>query len=1048
MPENEKENEKKGFIGNFIYRPVLSWVINIVIALVGAVSWNKLPIRELPKFSLPKMTVSTEYSGASPEIVESQVTVPLEESFAGIEGLDYIESSSTNGQSKIMLSFKSTVKIDSAAADVRERIMKTKDSLPQNLRDPNVTKSSSDAQDIIKVVITGLKHKPAELADLAQRYIKSAIEPIEGVATVNISGGGGGGDSGAFQIHALISPEKLKAYDLTLTELRESVSQQSFKSPLGDIIKNQHAITVTLNQSISSIEGYGNIFLKEYNGGIVRLKDVAEMKLMEDDPDSKVRFNNEKAILVSVIAQQDANPMEIAKSVNAKMVDIKRSLPKGVSVDIFTDRSVNISKSISSVYSALFEAIFFVFLTILIFLRSWKATFVPMVSIPVCILGGFAIIFAAGFSINTLTLLAMVLAIGLVVDDSIVVLENVYRYIEKGFSPFKAALLGIKEIQFAVIAMTFTLVSVYAPITLSSGIIGKLFTEFAVTLAGTVLISGIVALVLAPMLCANLLKKDESQYKWQEKLEVGLNYLDNKYKKVLEKAIKIKGKIVALSLAFGLSGFVGIQYLSKTLMPDVDMNLIVFDLQGPSGVTSDYVYKYFEKIQGTILKTPEVKNFLVSIQSKSGRDYAYVNLLEQEKRRTTCEQVLSKISKSIEPLQSGLSIRGHCSSGMLSGGGGGSKSLSFSIQSQRSYDEIEQTGRRVMSAVRSHPGINPNNIKSTRISPEKAYKVSIKKDKAAQMNIRMKNIGDMLSMVMRGQPPADRFEIEGKRYPMRLWVSDELRSNPNNIARFFARPFKTDDNTKRQPDLVSLKELLEIEEVKERPVVVRYEGMRSYSIELEVLPGYGVMEVFSDLEEVFDNVLPKGYKYSATGDVRQIKTEGSNISLIFFLALLFIFLIMAAQFESFLDPLIIMFSVPLALAGGVLVLFLIPDGALNIFTQIALITLIGLITKHGILIIDFANKLFEKERTKENLLKSIINASTIRLRPILMTTAAMVLGALPLALSSGAGYEVRRQIGWVIVSGMSFGTLFTIFLVPVVYLIVNNFKYFRKNSGL
>lgn len=1037
---SEKEEEMKqnnsSFLGTFISRPVLSWVINIVITLVGIVSWYKLAVRELPKMDFPTITVTTEYSGASPAMVESQVTVPLEESFAGIEGIDFIQSASTNSQSRITIQFKSDRNMDAASADVRDRIMRTKDSLPQGLRDPTMSKSSSSSGYLVQLAATGPKYNMAEIGDYMQRYAKGILESVSGVASVSISGLGSD-DSGSFQIHAYLNPEKLSAYDLTIREVREAIGQQSFKSPLGDVIQNEQAFTSTLNQAITSIEGYSDVFIKEYKKGLVRLKDVATMELVTDDPDSIVRYNGNPAVAIYISAQQTANPMQVAAEINAKLPEIRNSLPKDLKLDVVSDRSEPIQKSIKSVYSSLIEAILCVFFVMLFFLRSWRATFIPMITIPICVFGGFFILYIANFSINTLTLLALVLAIGLVVDDAIVVLENIYRYVEKGMDPLKAAFAGVREIQFAVIAMTLTLMAVYAPITLSSGMVGKLFTEFAITLAGTVLISGLVALVLTPMLCSRILKHEEPVVTgWQSWSSNFLKKIDMWYSKALDFSIERARFIIISCVVFGLVGFGSLFALPRFLFPDLDMNMIILEAQGPSGATAEYVNTYLKKVEAEVKKIPELKNYLLSIQSKSGRDSILLRLVNPEDRRRTCAQVLEEITKKINPVQSGLDIHGRCISGVL-GGSDSDDSVSFVIQSQKSYDEMELLVRRILGTVRTHPGVGQR-IMTSRVAPEKAFDVTIDRERAANLGIRMHEVGEMLSFALRGQPPADRFERDGKRYPMRVWVDRELRKDPYNLMKFHVRSSKGSEN--QEPPLVSLRELLKISEIKERPLIAHYEGMRSYSISFDINSGYGVVDVYRDVEEVLKNTLPIGYKYSPTGQLRQTINEGNNVILVFALAILFIFLIMAAQFESFLDPLMIMFTVPLALAGGILILFLVPEASMNIFTQIALITLIGLITKHGILMIDFANKLFDekKDRTVENVVESIKKACVLRLRPILMTTAAMVLGAIPLALSGGNGHEIRNQIGWVIVGGMSVGTFFTLFLVPCLYVFVRS----------
>lgn len=1036
-----EQNKNYGFFSNFISRPVLALVINIIITLVGIVAWNQLKTRDLPKITYPTIRVRTEFAGAGPELVESQITIPLEEALAGIEGLDYISSTSTNGQSEIQLYFVSSKNIDAASADVRDRISKAKDSFPQGLRDPEMIKSgSSNTSAGLRAVAYSSKYTVSEISDLISKTAKSEIETIEGVAAVHITGAGAGagGDSGSFQIYITISPEKLKAYNLTLYEVREAVYQQCFKKPLGEITQRNVEYSIAIDNAPKNYKDYGEIILKTHNNCFVKLKDVATIEVQKEDADYKIRYKGLPCVEIDVVLQQEANPIETIKNVNKKIAIVKKSLPKGIVLEVADDKSEMIKKSLHSVYKTIIEAILFVLVVMLLFLRSWRSAFIPMITIPICIFGSFFIIYMFGYTINTLTLLALVLAIGLVVDDAIVVLENIYRHIEEGLSPIAASLKGLYEIQFSIVAMTVTLMAVYAPIALTSGLIGKLFIEFAVTLAGAVLISGIVALVLTPMLCSKILKHEKQEQEWQKIVSKTLDKIDEKYKNSLAFALKNKFFTLIICIIFGLAGLGTAKfYLKQVLMPEIDNSTIILQFDAPSGANSQYYDQYATKIEEAIKDIPEIKNYLVSISRSYGK-YVYIQLVSPEKRKKSAKQVLEYITTKIDPVQSGISVMGYCDSGALGGDDEGTNKVHFAIQSNKSYDEIEEIANQFIRTINTSAGCNGNTMRSSRVSPEKSYKINFNKEKAALLGLRLQDIAEMLSIVMRGQPPIDRFEKDGKRYPVKLIFSDEFKKNPENLKRVHMRSIKTTDQEKGAP-LIALGEIIEIKETKERPLAKRIEGMRAYEIIFEVNKGYSVMEVYKQSAKILDATLPQGYKYTPVGELRKAINESSSIVMIFLLALLFIFLIMAAQFESFIDPFMIILTVPLALAGGVLTLALVPGSSLNIYTYIALVTLIGLITKHGILIVDFANKILDtKTLTLKNIEIAIKEAALIRLRPILMTTAAMVLGAIPLALATGARYEIRSQIGWVIVGGMSFGTLFTIFLVPCVYVIIKS----------
>jgi len=1030
---------KSSFTEIFIKRPVLAIVINVIICLTGIVSLSQLSLREYPKINYPTITVSTQYPDASAQVVEEQITRILEESYSAISGLNYIESVSSGGESNIYLNFDPNININEALVDIMEKTIQARQGLPRGLRDSTFSKQGINDNTLMRICAYSDKMELGQITDNIERYLKPSIETISGVASINISGTSGGLDSGSYQIHTIVSPEMLKKYDITFQDIRDAVYSSRLMKPLGKIIKNDIEHTITLNQSAQGIEDYKNIIIKSTDNGIVKLKDIAEIKIISSDPNSKVSYNGKPCVFITVNAEQNANPIETAKKIEKKVKELQATISKNIKIEIFTNSSTNIKKSINAVYKTIFEAIIFVFLVLMFFLRSFRSTIIPIIAIPISLLGGIFILFMCNFSLNLLTLLAMVIAVGLVVDDAIVVLENIHKHIENGLSPYEAAVKGTAEIQFSIIAMTLTLFAVYAPIAFLSGMIGKLFLEFAITLAGTVLISGIVALVLTPMLCAKLLKKEHDEYEWQKKSVQILDSVDQYYKHYLEIALKNIQKVLIGSAIFGFIGFSSAYFIPKYLTPQTDQSLIGLSLEGPSGSMVEYVEYYAKKIEDQLINIKEIQSQLTFLNS-GGKNNIYIKLNDPEKRKKSCEILLNEITKEAFKVQSGLSVNGHCfSSGIVSSEESGNV-CSFTIQTQQSYDNMESIVKSVFEILKKHPGVKFETLKTSKVEKEKAYEVKIDEEKAAMMNVRINDIAETLTMIMRGQPPLDRFQYNGKTYPMRAMVSKEFRFDAENIKNFYIRAHKASKKNNRKAELVPLKDLLIITSKEERVAAHRYEGMRSYKILVETKNGYTPLKVYNDISKELNKILPSGYKHSPVDTLRKTVSENSNIMLLFILALLFIFLIMAAQFESFIDPLIIMLSVPFAIAGGLISILIMPNASLNIFTYISLITLIGLISKHGILIVDFANKIFEEERFKneKTLMEAIQKASLLRLRPILMTTFAMFLGALPLAISTGVGYEIRSQIGIVLVGGITIGTFFTLFVIPCSYFVIKN----------
>lgn len=1008
-----------------IRRPVLSTVMTIIVLMVGAVSYTRLSLRQFPEVDKPLISVTTSLEGASPQIIEQQITKPLEETLGGIEGLDYMDSRSETENSVVKLHFKVDRDIDLAAADVRDRLQKVRNKLPDEADDPLIKKADADAMPLIYLSLYSDKRSVNELADYAHRYLESEIQTIKGVASVDVIGGGN------LEMHLILDPVRLNAYKITATEVAAALKRQNIIKPAGRLTGEEREFLVTTTAKLTTPSQFDNMIIAEREGAIIYLKNVGHAELNSEDPRFASRYNDKNAVSLGIVKKSVANPLEVKKGIVEKVAQIRERLPAGTEIEISSDNTIFIERSIDHVYRTIWEATFLVVVVVFGFLRSFRASLIPLVTIPVSLIGAFALMYLFGFTINILTLLALVLAIGLVVDDAIVVLENIYRYIEEGMNPMTASIQGAKEISFAVIAMTLTLAAVYAPIALSSGITGKLFTEFALTLAGAVLISGFVALTLTPMMCSRLLvahnhelpKGNRAVVVYQtfsNKVGDWLDRLDRGYGNLLMRVLDKRLWVVLIGLAVaGVGLYLAVYQLRRELTPKEDQGVLVARALPPYGANLKYTEKYALQMDQILASVPELEKRMTNINVG---DYTRSEntMVPWEKRTRSCNEVKLSITPDLEKII-GLEVKAYCPSPSGIGGSAGTD-LSFVVQTTRSYEHLSDQMQEFWMAMRRHPGISK--VQPDMGAAGQDYKVLIDTDKAATLGIEPDVIAQTLDTLIGGHRTTT-FERESKQYPVKVWVGEQFRRSPQNVLAMTVRGSRDNKET-----IVPLSDFVKIVAVTTSPEIRHFDGMRSVTFDGELNEGYGLGQVLDDLKKIASKILPSGYQTTVSGETRDYLKETYTIYLIFGLAIAFIFLVMAAQFESFVDPFIIILSVPLSLAGAIFTLWITPTGTLNIYSQIGLVTLIGLITKHGILIVDFANKLQEEGKTP---FAAVVEASRLRLRPILMTTFAMVFGAVPLAYSSGAGAETRAQIGLVIVGGMSVGTLFTLFVIPVVY---------------
>ena len=993
-----------------IRRPVLASVMSLLLILIGLVSFNQLSLREYPRIDEPLVNVSTRLIGASSEVIESQVTKPLEDSIAGIDGVDIITSVSRTESSQITVRFKLSKDPDTAAAEVRDRVARVRGRLPEAADEPVISKVEADATPTIWLAYTSETMGPLELTDLINRVVKPRLQTIPGVADVQI-----GGDR-KYAMRIWVDPDRLAAYKLTVQDVEDALRRQNLEVPAGRIESQQREFSVTSRTDLNTVAQFYEIALKTVGGYTVRLRDVARVEEAAANERSRVRLNGVPSISTGVIRNATANPLEVADGVRALMPQIQRDLPPSVTVVQANDNSVFIDRSIKAVYTTVAEAVVLVALVVFVFLRTLRASIIPLVTIPVSLIGAFALIALAGFTVNTLTLLALVLAIGLVVDDAIVVLENIFRHIEEGLTPFQAALKGVREISFAVVAMTLTLAAVFAPLAFTPGRTGRLFSEFALTLAGAVLVSGFVALTLTPMMCSKLLRHNPTPTRFDRGMENLLIGLTRGYTRVLRWTLANRWLMIAVMLASAGGSWWLFSQAKSELSPMEDRGVIAMPIRAPDGATLEYTARYLDALDAIAAQYPEFdRRFMFVGGGQVSSAFGVLRTVDWTERDITTQELARKLIPQFQALPG---ITAFPVTPPSLGQGFRSQPLNYVIVSGDSYENMARATQAMIAEMQKNPGILQPDSDLQLNKPEIFMEVD--RARAADMGVSVEAVARTVETMLGGRV-VTRYKRDAEQYDVIVQTEGRGRATPEDIEKLFVRG--------RGDTMVPLSSLVKVREAVSPRELNHFNQRRSVTITASLAPDYSLGEALDFMDETAARVLPAGYATELNGVSREFRASSGALGLVFVLALLFIFLVLSAQFESFVDPFVILLAVPLSMVGALLALKW-AGGTINVFSQIGLITLVGLITKHGILIVEFSNQL--RKQGKETL-DAVIEAASLRLRPILMTTGAMVLGALPLALASGAGAESRQQIGWVIVGGMSIGTLLTIFVVPTVY---------------
>ncbi len=1000
-----------------IKRPAFTIVICLVMTIVGLIGFMNLPIRWIPNVNLPVVTIQTIYPGANAKLVEKDVTKVLEGSISGINGIETLTSRSRQDSSQIMITFKLGTNMNAAVEDVRGSIETARGLLPRDVENPIVAKSNTEGMPILYLTFYHPSYNARELSDYVDKYVVPAFETVDGVGQVQVLG------KRITAMRVSLDPAKMAGAKVTVDEVVGLLRDQNASIPSGRIRSKDRFYSVVTDTTLKTAEQFNNLIIHGSQQEIVRLRDIGEAKWEEENVDSDFRVNGKSAVGLGIIAQSTANPLEVEQAIKKKITEVTRSLPKGMQARIDFNQADYIRSSMHSVYESFFEAILFVWLVIFAFLCSFRATIIPIITIPVCVITTFALLYFLGFSINTITLMAFVLAIGLVVDDAIVVLENISRHIEEGLAALPAAIAGSREIVFPIIAMTLTLAAVYTPIAFTPGLLGVLFREFTFTLAGAVIVSGIVALTLSPMMCASLLKPNQSASRYQTWMLKQLASLQIHYQRLLTLLLQKRKWVLGLLLIVGAIGYGVYKWLPTELAPTEDMSQIEAMIAAPRGASFQYTDSNVKQFESLLESNPEVESYLsiVGLYSPS-HSYQIIKLKPKNERHHSMEEILQTVMEQGATIP-GARVNAYIPPPPLAefAGGDMGDNVGIVIMTTSDYRKLQQAVAKMIDAIKKIPEFVHVDNKLKWDSEQ--FQIDIDRDRAADLKVSIPSIANTISTLLASRTIG---KIDDANIIVQM--NESALTNPNIFQQIYVR----NDNGVMLP----LANVISVSETTTPEVFNRYERLRSDSIYVNLAPGFKVSDAINALEKIAKENLPDDMKYAFTGEAKSFLESSGKTALTFLLALVFIYLVLVAQFESFIDPFVILFTVPFAIVGAMLTLKLF-GGSMNIYSNIGLITLVGLIAKHGILITEFANRL---RQAGKSIQEAVIEASLLRLRPILMTTAAMILGALPLALAFGPGAESRQQIGLVVTGGLLFGTFFSLIVVPIAYTYLAPFR--------
>ena len=990
-----------------IRRPVLATVLTIIILLFGLIGYTTLGVREYPSVDNPIISVTCSYPGANAEVIENQITEPLEQNINGIPGIRSLSSTSQQGQCRITVEFELSVDLETAANDVRDKVSRAQRYLPRDCDPPTVSKADADASPILMVAIQSNTRSLLELSEIADLTVKEQLQTIPDVSSVSIWG------EKRYSMRLWLDPVKMAGYGITPVDVKNAINDQNLELPSGSIEGNTMELTLRTMGQMHTAKEFNNIILKEQNGQVVRFSDIGYAELGPADIKSYMKMNGVPMVGVVVIPQPGANHIDIADAVYERMEQMQKDLPDDVEYTYGFDNTRFIRASIAEVESTVYEAFVLVIIIIFLFLRDWRVTLIPCIVIPVSLIGAFFVMYVAGFSINVLTMLAVVLSVGLVVDDAIVMTENIYIRIERGMKPFEAGIEGAKEIFFAVISTTITLAAVFIPIVFMEGTSGRLFREFSFVVAGSVIISSFAALTFTPMLATKLLKHREKQNWFYRKTEPFFEGMNRVYSRSLNAFLRKR----VIAIPFTIITLVLIGYLwgeiPAEMAPLEDRSQINIRTRAAEGSSYEYIRDYTEEIN-TLVDSIVPDAAFVSARVSSGSGNIQITLKDIKERDYTQMQVAEQISKAIRTHTKARSFVQQQSS---FGGRRASMPVQYVLQAV-SIEKLQEVLPEFLAQVYDNLTFQMADVDLKFSSPE--MRVTINRDKAGTMGVSVRDIGETLQYGLSGQRMG-YFYMNGKQYEILGQINRQQRNQPANIKSIYIRSDKG--------EMIQLDNLVEFIEAVAPPKLYHYNRFISATISAGLAEGKTIGDGLDEMDKIAANVLDDTFRTALSGDSKEYRESSSSLMFAFILALVLIYLILSAQFESFKDPFIIMLTVPLAIAGA-LVFMYFGDITMNIFSQIGIIMLIGLVAKNGILIVEFAN---QKQEAGEDKMQAIRDAALQRLRPILMTSASTILGLLPLAFASGEGANQRIAMGVAVVGGMLVSTFLTMYIVPAIY---------------
>ncbi|MCC5014062.1 MULTISPECIES: efflux RND transporter permease subunit [unclassified Legionella] len=995
------------FTDIFIKRPVLATVISLLIFLFGLNSISTMQIRQYPRMDNTVITVTTAYPGADAALIAGFITTPLEAAVASAEGIDYMTSTSTQGLSTITLTIKLNFNPQVAFTDVMSKVQQILNQLPPESQQPVIVKSSDTSTPLMYISLDSPDMTPQQITDYATRVVQPQLQTVDGVAKADILGGA------TYSMRIFLDPIKMAALNVAPSDVSSVLARNNFLTAAGNTKGEYVAINMTAKTDLNNAEEFSQLIVRSNKNSIIRLRDIGKIELGSQNYDSTVRFNGKKAVFLAITPTPTANPLTVITDVRKIMPSIQREFPPSLSGTIVYDATDFIRASIEEVIQTIAEAAIIVIIVIFLFLGSLRSVIIPVVTIPLSLIGVCTFMLFLGYSINLLTLLAFVLAIGLVVDDAIVVVENVHRHIEEGKTPFQAAIIGAREIATPVIAMTITLAAVYAPIGFMGGLTGALFKEFAFTLASAVIISGIIALTLTPMMCSKILSAEISSGRFVHFLDDKFNRLKIRYQRALHSLLDTR----IIILLFAAVVLLMLPYLyshtAEETAPEEDQGFFFVVSTAPQYATINYLEAYTQPFDEIYKSFPETEHYFTVNMSAPISGMVLKAWDRRERSQFQLKQPLQEKLDSVAGLKSFAVIPPP-----LPGGGSGTP-IQFVIKTTNDFQTLFEVSNKLIDAARKS-GLFiyiDNSLKFNQ--PE--IELQINRSKASDLGLDMQAIGSSLTTALSGNY-VNYFNLQGRSYQVIPQLDRRYRLNSEQLGQIFVRT--------ANGIMVPLSTVVTPKEKVQPNAATHFQQLNAATIQAVMMPGTTLGQGLAFLKEQADKLLPKGFTYDYGGQSRQFIQEGSALIFAFFLAIIVIFLVLAAQYESFRDPLIVLISVPMSICGALIPLNL-GAASINIYTQVGLITLIGLISKHGILIVDFANQL-QREKNLDRR-AAVEEAAAIRLRPILMTTAAMVFGVLPLLIAAGAGAVSRFDIGLVISTGLLVGTCFTLFVVPTMY---------------